>query len=119
MRRADVRSVVVITAGIVFGVASVGAADSPRGREVYETRCAPCHGSDGKGDGPAAAAITPPPRNFRDPSFWNGRTAQQLTVTVKDGRPGTLMQPFKGVLSDAEIADVVAYVETFRPAPAH
>jgi len=27
-----------------------------------------------------------------------------------------MMSPFKGVLSDAEIDDVVSYVESFRPA---
>jgi high-affinity iron transporter len=99
---------------VIPGVAR--AADAAKGRTTFETRCAPCHGSDGKGDGPAAAAITPPPRNFRDPAFWNGRTAAQIAAAVRDGRPGTLMAPFNDVLSPAEIDDVVAYVESFRPA---
>jgi mono/diheme cytochrome c family protein len=38
-----------------------------------------------------------------------------LRLVVVQGRPGTLMAPFAGVLSDAEIDDVVAYVESFRP----
>ena len=86
------------------------------GKAVYEIRCAPCHGSEGSGDGPAAAAIEPKPRNFRDPSFWRGRTRTSLRMTVEQGRPGTMMSPFKGVLSDAEIDEVVRYVESFRPA---
>ena len=88
----------------------------PRGRIVYETRCAPCHGIGGGGDGPAAAAIEPKPRNFRDPAFWNGRTREQLRLAVEQGEPGTLMAPFEGTLSPAEIDDVVAYLQTFRPA---
>jgi high-affinity iron transporter len=87
-----------------------------QGQIVYETRCAPCHGADGAGDGPAAAAITPKPRNFRDPAFWSGRTAQQLRLVVRDGRPGTMMAPFAGALSDAQIDDVVAYLQRFRAA---
>ena len=92
------------------------AADAGKGKVTYEQRCAPCHGSDGKGDGPAAAALTPPPRNFRDPAFWKDRTADQIRQTVLQGRPGTLMAPFKGVLSAEEIDDVVAYLQSFRPA---
>jgi mono/diheme cytochrome c family protein len=93
------------------------AADVAEGKSVYEIRCAPCHGSGGGGDGPAAAAIEPKPRNFRDPGFWRGRTRASLRLTVEQGRPGTLMAPFKGVLTDAEIDDVIVYVESFRPAP--
>ena len=86
------------------------------GKGIYVTRCAPCHGMDGAGDGPAAAAITPKPRNFRDADFWKTRTVAQLHLAVKEGRPGTLMPPFEGVVSDAEIDDVVGYLQTFRPA---
>jgi len=92
----------------------VPAADD--GKAVYEIRCAPCHGSAGTGDGPAAAALVPKPRNFRDAAFWRGRSRASLKLTVEQGRPGTMMSPFKGVLTDAEIDDVVRYVESFRPA---
>lgn len=84
------------------------------GKAVYETRCSPCHGMGGAGDGPAAAAIEPKPRNFRDPAFWAGRTAEQLRMVVRQGRPGTMMAPFAGILSDREIEAVVGYIETFR-----
>jgi mono/diheme cytochrome c family protein len=87
-----------------------------RGQPLYEIRCAPCHGVGGGGDGPAAAGIDPKPRNFRDPAFWKGRSAEQLRLVVRQGRPGSLMPPFEGLLSDAEIDDVVAYVQSFRPA---
>lgn len=100
---------------LAFAAAPALAADD--GKAVYEIRCAPCHGSTGTGDGPAAAALEPKPRNFRDPSFWHGRTRTSLRLTVEQGRPGTMMSPFKGVLTDAEIDGVVRYVESFRPAP--
>lgn len=114
MRRADYAAALVAV-GLVLA-SGAWAADLTRGEEVYETRCAPCHGEGGAGDGPAAAAIVPKPRNFLAPEFWQGRTTVQLRLVVKKGRSGTLMAPFEGVLSEAEIDDVVAYVETFRPA---
>ena len=87
-----------------------------RGEGIYSVRCAPCHGANGGGDGPAAAGITPKPRNFRDPEFWRGRTIEQLRLVVRQGKPGTLMPPFEGVLSAAEVDDVVGYLQGFRPA---
>jgi len=112
------RGRVVLWGGLVACgvVGRAWAAEPGQGQIVYETRCAPCHGADGAGDGPAAAAITPKPRNFHDPAFWNGRTAQQLRLVVRDGRPGTMMAPFAGALSDAQIDDVVAYLQRFRAA---
>jgi len=81
---------------------------------IFATRCAPCHGADGRGDGPAAAGLDPKPRNFHDPEFWRGRTAEQLRLVVRNGKPGTLMPPFEGALSKEEIDAVVAQLETFR-----
>jgi mono/diheme cytochrome c family protein len=110
------RRVAGVALALAFCGVSPAAADDSDGKAVYEIRCAPCHGSGGNGDGPAAAAIEPKPRNFRDPAFWNGRTRSSLRLTVEQGRPGTMMSPFKGVLTDAEIDGVVRYVESFRPA---
>ena len=87
----------------------------PAGKRVYLERCAPCHGDDGRGDGPAAAALEPRPRNLRDPAFWDGRTAERLRDVVQHGKAGTMMQPFEGVLSDGEIDAVVEYLRSFRP----
>jgi len=95
-----------------------GASANDVGERVYRERCAPCHGDSGRGDGPAAEALEPRPRNFREVGFWRDRTEQQLTDVVRRGKPGTLMAPFEGVLSDAEIEAVVSYVRSFRPGSA-
>lgn len=37
---------------------------SSDGQEMYVSYCAPCHGRSGKGDGPAAPALTPKPSDL-------------------------------------------------------
>jgi len=37
-----------------------------RGRQLYRQKCAVCHGEGGRGDGPVAKAMAPPPANFLD-----------------------------------------------------
>lgn len=34
-------------------------------QQIFTTRCVPCHGAEGGGNGPAAAGLSPPPRDFR------------------------------------------------------
>jgi mono/diheme cytochrome c family protein len=93
-----------------------GPAEADLGTKLYAERCSGCHGDDGKGDGPAAAALVPKPRNFRDAAFWQDRKAEDLKAVVHKGKVGTMMPPFAGVLTDAEIDAVVAHVQTFAPA---
>ena len=105
------------TLGLVVLLATAArAADPDPGARVYAERCSGCHGDDGGGDGPAAAALVPKPRNFRDAAFWHGRTQADVEAVVRKGKPGTMMAPFGGVLGDAEIAAVARYVARFDPA---
>lgn len=43
---------------------------SPQSRaqaaDIFESRCVACHGAEGHGDGPAAANLKPPPRDFHN-----------------------------------------------------
>ena len=101
----------------VLVLAAVGhATEPPLDARLYNERCSGCHGDQGAGDGPAAAALVPPPRNFREAAFWRGRTFEQMRTVVKKGKPGTMMPPFDGVLTDAEIDAVTHFVERFAPA---
>ncbi len=90
------------------------------GKKVYETRCQYCHGQNGKGDGPGAAVMFPRPRDFTSGAFkihttgsGDAPTDADLIKIVSDGMPGTTMPAWRGVLNDAEIKQVIAYVKTF------
>jgi mono/diheme cytochrome c family protein len=51
------------------------------GKEMYTTYCAVCHGTDGKGGGPAASALKVPPTDLTLLSKNNGGKFPALKVT--------------------------------------
>lgn len=76
------------------------APDPARGRELYATQCASCHGSDGRGDGPAAAALDPAPTDFRDAARATQRSLFGLYNTITLGVDGTGMSGFAHLPDD-------------------
>ena len=52
---------------------------------VFSTRCATCHGSDGKGTGPASAALNPKPRDYSDAEWQKSVTDEQIKKTIVEG----------------------------------
>jgi mono/diheme cytochrome c family protein len=95
------------------------AADAEAGKASYDMFCATCHGAAGAGDGVAGAALTPKPANFTDAAFWEGKTDEGLTKIIAEGGAANglspLMPPFGAALDAAKTADVVAYLNTFKP----
>ena len=88
------------------------------GKTKFETTCASCHGNDGKGDGVAAAALNPKPRNFHEVDGWtNGRTFYDIYKTVNDGVPGTGMTAYEFLPPEDRVA-IIQYLRTFADFPA-
>ncbi|MGA8539291.1 MAG: c-type cytochrome [Terriglobales bacterium] len=50
------------------------------GKEMFKAYCAACHGTDGKGEGPAASALKVPPANLTLLSKNNGGKYPALKV---------------------------------------
>lgn len=87
-----------------------------RGQVIYETRCAVCHGAQGKGDGPAAAALPLKPASFADQAmvaemtdaYWFWRVSEGGAVEPYRSK-GSAMPSFKDELSIEDRWAVIAY----------
>lgn len=78
-----------------------------RGRLLFKKYCTACHGDKGRGDGPAAAALKPPPSDLSvmAPKHPDGGLAWKIA----HGRGA--MPPWKGEISEARIWDLVNYLK--------
>jgi mono/diheme cytochrome c family protein len=101
---------------ISFGWVPLVSAQAPsqpsteRGKVVYESRCAVCHGVDGRADTPVGRLLTPPPRNFADPVEMARVTVDRMYQAIKEGRPGTAMAAWGQILSETEIGDLIDHI---------
>jgi len=83
-----------------------------KGKEIYEKKCALCHGVDGDGKGPASAGFNPKPTSFKGlhghgGQFSDGEHFWKIT-TGKGGMPS-----FEKDLTEEERWHVINYVNTF------
>jgi mono/diheme cytochrome c family protein len=85
-----------------------------RGRELYKVNCTPCHGARGEGDGPAAAAYNPRPRNHTDAVYMSKLTDEDIAKVIQFGGAikGMPMMPSNPALRGADLAAVVAYTRS-------
>ncbi len=101
---------------IIIGGAAMltwaGLAGADSGQDLFNDKCALCHGNDGKGNGPGAAAFNPGPADFTAPQFWQGDVKNKIINTVKNGKGA--MVPVEA--SNSEIQAIIGYMEkTFKP----
>lgn len=116
----------IICAGLALAVALFfwssddGAAqqkgDVAAGNVKYQQLCASCHGASGKGDGPAAKALNPKPRNHTDAEYMKTISDEYIAKITKLGGVAVgkspLMPPWGGVLSDADLQNLVAFMRS-------
>lgn len=53
--------------------------------DIYDSRCVACHGSEGRGDGPGAAALHPKPINFHNVNWQKSVSDEQIAKAIVEG----------------------------------
>lgn len=121
---AGIAGVVVFSLGLdtVALGQSAEQANTSLGKSIYEAKCVECHGQEGKGNGPAAAALNPRPRDltagkfkFRSSESGSIPTDDDLLNTIQNGLHGTAMPDWKPFLNSDSLKALLAYVKSFSP----
>lgn len=90
--------------------------DARAGKAKYDLFCTACHGATGKGDGAAAAALNPKPRNFQDAAYMGKKSDVNLAKVIKQGGAtvglSPVMPPWGSSLNDQDVANVIAYIRS-------
>ena len=113
------RLIAIVGAGAIIACAfaPARAADMAAARQNYNTFCASCHGSGGKGDGSAGAALATHPANFSDCAMMSKMSDDTMFNVIKNG--GAAMGRSKDMpawssgFEDGEIHDLAAFLMTF------
>lgn len=113
--RYDLATLVVMVGAMLLSAMMVAhAADAEQGKKLYGQFCASCHGQSGKGDGPAAAALNPKPRDHTSREYMAQMSDDEMHKVIKDGGAAVgkspLMPPWGASLKDDQIKDVIAYI---------
>ncbi len=82
------------------------------GKSTYIQVCQACHGAGGRGDGPAAVGLLPPPADLAIHVPLHGDP--DLFQFVRDGIPNTAMAPQDGNLTEEQIWHVVNFIRTLE-----
>jgi len=90
----------------------LGADAATEGTSVFKINCEACHGPQGHGDGPAGATLDPQPKNLAVLQAAAGD--DYLYWRINTGREGTSMVAWKGVLTDEQIWQLVAFIRTLK-----
>ncbi len=80
------------------------------GRQIYQLRCAMCHGAGGRGDGAAGASMNPRPTNLTTRDQRTALSDSAVAAVIMSGR--RTMPAFGRLLTKPQVDSLVAYLRT-------
>jgi len=81
-------------------------------KDVYDDKCAGCHGPGGKGDGPAGKMLQPPPQDFA--AALKGKSDDYIRKVIKEGGAAngkSASMPPSSDLTDDQIKSLADYIK--------
>ena len=81
-------------------------------QQIFSTRCAVCHGTDGRGDGPGGAALKPPPRNYHDTAWQDSVTDKEIETAIVYGGAAVGRSP--GMIGNPDLGSKPEVVAALR-----
>jgi len=86
------------------------------GGNIYRRYCVTCHGANGDAKTPLGQVLVPHPRDFTNRKAMAKLSDRQMTAAIMDGKPGTAMAPWGGILNPEDIHRIIRYIRaTFAP----
>ncbi|MDF1499764.1 MAG: cytochrome c [Anaerolineales bacterium] len=86
------------------------------GADLYAINCATCHGLEGMGDGPAAAALDPKPAPLADADMMADMTDGYIFWRITEGGAmepfNSAMPSWKAMFSEQQIWQLVSFLRT-------
>jgi cytochrome c6 len=109
MNRNQRRVVGSLAVFAVLAICGASARAQGAGEALYKSKCAACHGPDGKGD--TAMGKTNKLRDFASPEVQK-QSDEELSGTISAGKGK--MPAYGKSLKPEQIKDLVTYIRTFK-----
>jgi len=85
------------------------------GGNIYRQYCSTCHGEKGDARTPLGSVLVPHPRDFTNTKAMARLSDKQMTAAIMNGKEGTAMAPWGGILNPEDIRRVILYIRhTFQ-----
>jgi high-affinity iron transporter len=83
-------------------------------KQIAIVRCAMCHGTTGKGDGPTSATLNPKPRDFSSKDWQKSMSDGQIRTVILQGGVGAgkspLMPPNPDLVDKPQVVEELVKV---------
>jgi len=108
-------TVLSFLAAILLSQSLIHAEEQNEGKRMYQTYCTGCHGSSGKGDGPAAKTLPMRPADHTRAEMSKHSDQYLFDIISKGGASvgkSSQMPAWGAVIKESQILEIVGYIRS-------